>query len=110
MNNEGEKSPHVHTSTGTLVSFLLMIFSWQLTIAMFAAQWLFDFAWLTPSRRWSALAVSTLLTVYYRFYGKHQIKIYHETKIGRQPYITYWHAILVVVLVVGFGAFGAWLF
>jgi hypothetical protein len=105
-----EELPRGATPTATLLSVFALIFSWQLTAALFVGRWLFGPGWLGPHRELVTLGVSTVLSIYYAVWGRARMEQYKRATQGSQQTMTWGQAGLVVMLVVFRGVFGTWLF
>lgn len=98
-------------STAALISLILFILSWELTAAIFVGRWLFGPAWFGPFREWVALAISIVLSLYHVFVGRPLLrKYYPQIGVLSQHSLTVGQAIVVVVMMVGTGVIGTWLF
>lgn len=105
MHRQIPSLPLKHMKNGELVSLMLMVLSWESTIALSAVHLIGNPPWLTPTKWWIALGVSTLLSLYHTLWGQRRIHAIQKTKGHQQLYITPWQAALVVAIVVGFSAF-----
>lgn len=99
-------TPPARGLTAAIVSLLLLCLSWELTAALFIGRWLFGPGWFGPCREWVALGVSMGLLIQYQLWGRRLMRqhyrVAHKLTLGQ--------AVIVVILMVGAGAFGTWLF
>jgi hypothetical protein len=100
----------VWKSTAALISFLLCALSWELTVATFVGRWLFGPHWFGTRREWAAFALSVALSIFHRFVGRPLIQRHYQAGDQSNRSLSASQAIAVIVLVVGAGAFGTWLF
>lgn len=98
-------------STAALISLILFILSWQLTAAIFIGRWLFGPAWLSPHRAWVVVAITVALSLYHVLVGRPLLRRYYpQTGDLSKHSLTLSQSITVVVMMIGAGVIGTWLF
>ena len=97
-------------STAALISLLLCILSWELVAAMFVGRWLFGPNWFGAHREWIAFAAGVALSVFHILVGRRLMRQHYQPGDESKRSLTAGQALVVIVLVVGAGVFGTWLF
>jgi predicted permease len=97
-------------STAALISFVLCVLSWELTAAMFIGRWLFGPNWFGPDREWAAFAISIALSNYQGLIGRTLIRKHYQFGDSSLRTLTVGQVVAVIVMMIGAGAFGTWLF
>jgi hypothetical protein len=77
---------------------------------MFAGRRLFGSDWFGTHREWAAFAVSVALSIFHAIVGRPLIQQHYEAGDQSNRSLSASQGIAVIVLVVGAGAFGTWLF
>ncbi len=77
---------------------------------MFVGRWLFGPGWFGPHREWAAFTISVALFMFHALVGRPLMQRYSQSGDPSNRSLTVGQAVAVIVIMVGAGAFGIWLF